>query len=175
MRCLEIEAYCENLQPGDYDQENVSDQSEEYNCIAWALGKKDKPWWPLKDSKRYHWPSQLPREEAGRETLDNFIRAFRLEGYQTCKSHRLRKGFEKVAIFASASGNPLHAARQLSSGRWTSKCGDYEDINHITLSAVEGRNYGMAVAFLERRTDQPLSPLDRVMNRLIQMLQKYFP
>lgn len=38
-------------------------------------------------------------------------------------------------------GIPSHAARQLPNGRWTSKCGQAEDIEH-DLRDLEGRLYG---------------------------------
>jgi hypothetical protein len=56
---------------------------------------------------------------------------------------------EKIAIFADATGSPTHAARQLTSGRWTSKLGEAEDIEH-ELRAIEGDIYGTVVAILKR-------------------------
>jgi hypothetical protein len=154
MRCTEIERDLENLGANDYDQVNVSPATEDYNCIAWAAGRTDKPWWPSKEAPFYYdWPVELPREEAGRETLENFIKAFQLQGYRVCRSSKHRSGIEKVALFAGSGGNPLHAARQLESGRWTSKCGDYEDIDHVNLAVMEGKVYGRALEFLERRRD----------------------
>lgn len=154
MRCLEIEEFCENLDPNDYDQGDVSPQTEDYNCIAYALGIITQKWWPSKRmALEYHWPEQLTREEHNQETLENFIRAFQLFGYRLCKSEELQTNVEKVAIFTNSSGNPLHAARQLESGLWTSKCGGYEDIKHRNLACLEGNNYGAVAALLHRRRD----------------------
>jgi hypothetical protein len=151
MRCLEIEAFLE-LNPNDYDQEKPSPATEDYNCIAWAAGHEDHPWWPSKEFPYYyHWPDGLDRQEAGKETLANFIKAFETEGYEKCDDGSLENGIEKVALFEGPSENPLHAARQLESGRWTSKCGDYQDIDHVSLSVVEGKAYGKAKVFLKRR------------------------
>jgi hypothetical protein len=58
-------------------------------------------------------------------------------------------GFEKVALFADASGMPQHAARQLATGRWTSKLGRMEDIEHA-LRDLEGGIYGSVVLLLKR-------------------------
>src|ERR1051326_8381676 len=152
MRCLEVEQYCENLGPDDYDQEDISPKTDDYNCIAYALGITDKKWWPSKRmTLDYDWPQHLPREDQYQETLDNFIRAFEFKGFRVCKSGKLRKQIEKVAIFVGPLGNPLHAARQLESGFWTSKCGDYEDIKHKSLSCIEGNNYGKVAVYLCRR------------------------
>jgi hypothetical protein len=60
----------------------------------------------------------------------------------------LEPGLEKIAIFAKG-GRPTHAARQLGSGRWTSKLGRAEDIEH-DLRALEGEAYGAVAFFLQR-------------------------
>jgi hypothetical protein len=57
---------------------------------------------------------------------------------------------EWVALFASADGNYTHAARQLPSGKWTSKLGTWEDIEHDSVEAVGGGAYGELVARLFR-------------------------
>jgi hypothetical protein len=171
MRCLEIEQFLENLGPDDYDQDDVSPQ-DDHNCIAYALGEKDKPWWPsirLKDD--FEWPSDLPRQDDDQETLENFILAFQKRGYKICKNGRLKKGIEKVAIFA-ISGLPKHAALQLESGIWGSKCGGYEDIKHFTLSSVEGKNYGKVAVFLHRRRDGRPFLKDRIQAWLNKVFRK---
>jgi hypothetical protein len=42
-----------------------------------------------------------------------------------------------------------HAARQLPSGRWTSKIGVLEDIEH-SLRDLEGDEYGTATVLMKR-------------------------
>jgi len=165
VRCPHLEACFENLKESDYDHDRVSPQTEDYNCIAWAAGDSQKPWWPAKDL-RYFWPAHLPREDYLQETLENFLRAFECLGYSRCRSSKLEQGVQKVAIFVGPANNPLHAARQLESGMWVSKCGDLEDIEHKTLSSMEGRHYGKAVAFLRRRVDGRTFFRDRFMRFL---------
>lgn len=120
-----------------------------YNCIAWAAGKKDKWWWPIDDPCSY-WPEGLPREQIDQETMSNFVRAFQALGYVPCLDGSFEEGFEKVAFFQDGQGRPTHAARSLPNGRWTSKLGRFEDIEHDTLEAVEGKWYGTATTFLRR-------------------------
>jgi hypothetical protein len=160
MRCILLETLLENLGPDDYDQDRISPRTvhlplrEKHNCIALAAGENDKWWWPSKRfESSYYWPDHLPREESLKETLPNFIRAFATKGYKVCKSAKLERGVEKVAIYVGPLGNPTHAARQLESGLWLSKCGDLEDIEHKSLAALEGKVYGNAVAFLKRKRD----------------------
>jgi hypothetical protein len=160
MRCLEVEAFLENLGADGYNHDNVSPQTPgkiHYNCLAWAAGKTDRPWWPSKEQPYvYYWPPHLLREEYRRETIGNFIKAFEWLGYRECISPDLEIGIEKIAVFAQSSV-PSHAARQLESGAWTSKCGvRYEDIEHYTLHHVEGQYYGKAVVFMKRERNRKL-------------------
>jgi len=80
-------------------------------------------------------------------------------GYATCDSHAVESAFEKVAIFVDAGGEPTHAARQLPSGRWTSKLGTLEDIEH-DLHALEDSRYG-SVALIMKRPRRKTAPADR--------------
>jgi hypothetical protein len=48
-----------------------------------------------------------------------------------------------------AQGSPTHAARQLDNGRWTSKLGELEDIEH-SLRDLEGAAYGTVVQVMKR-------------------------
>jgi hypothetical protein len=94
------------------------------------------------------WPRHLPRSGPFAETAENFVRAFEWRGYKQCPDGTLVSGIEKVAIFLK-NGKPTHAARQLETGLWASKCGELEDIQH-PLAAIEGKEYGRAEIFLER-------------------------
>jgi hypothetical protein len=159
MRCYHLEALFENLGENDYDHNDVSPALPTYNCIAWAAGDMTRRWWPF-SLGGFWWPPELPPDE---ETLDNFIRAFELLGYRKCKTSAFKKGIEKVALFVDNKGVPTHAARQRESGDWTSKCGPLEDIQHKTLHAVEGVEYGTVAVFLKRRKDRKPFLRDRIL------------
>jgi hypothetical protein len=88
-----------------------------YNCIAWAGGGTSDWWWPLESDRRTYWPVGASREVA----LTAFVAAFGVLGYAADSTESGEPGFEKVALFADPGGVPTHAARQLPSGRWTSK------------------------------------------------------
>ena len=64
----------------------------------------------------------------------------------------LEEGFEKVVIYVKGVA-PTHAARQLSSGWWTSKLGREWDIVHKRVEDVEGAVYGQAAQFMRRPRD----------------------
>src|SRR5437868_6154338 len=114
----------------------ISPPDESYNCIAWALGDTADCWWPA-DPDLSPWPEGVPREE----TLEAFRAAFAASGYVVCDGEELEPGFEKIALFASHKGVPKHAARQLRGGRWSSKLGKLELIDHA-LHDLEGTEYG---------------------------------
>lgn len=78
-----------------------------------------------------------------------FVAAFATIGYQPCLDGSLEDGFEKLAIYHLPSG-VQHAARQLSSGRWTSKLGSLEDIEHSSPAELEGAIYGTVVQYVRR-------------------------
>jgi hypothetical protein len=142
-----LEHVFSGLRSGQYQV--TSPTSKRYDCIAWAAGDAANWWWPVSDSRVY-WPPGVIREE----TLAAFEAAFGALGYVVCDGDELESGFEKVAVFADADQFPTHAARQLADGRWTSKLGEREDIDH-RLRDLEGDLYGRVVRFLKRpcRTD----------------------
>jgi hypothetical protein len=112
-------------------------------CIAWAAGVTDDWWWP-DPMDISAWPAGVRREE----TVDAFIQAFQSLGFVQCPDEALEAGFEKVAIYADGK-RPKHAARQLPSGRWTSKLGPMEDIEH-SLDGLAGASYARVVRILKR-------------------------
>lgn len=117
-----------------------------YNCIAWAAGAVGQWWWPGDPAATY-WPAGVSRVE----TVTAFREAFAILGYAPCNSADLEPGVEKVAVFAEAAGIPTHAARQLPSGRWTSKLGRLQDIEHALVD-ISGSAYGTVVLLMGRST-----------------------
>lgn len=139
----EIGAFFPNLRNSDYSI--TSPATIEYNCIAWVAGDTGAWWWP-DPMNLYYWPPTIPREN----TLEAFIKAYELLSYTICKDGKHEEGFEKIAIYIDDDGNPQHAARQLSSERWTSKLGELEDIEHNTLAGLCGSKYGIVAVFMKR-------------------------
>ena len=131
-----------NLVVGEFTV--TSSETDVYNCIAYAAGDTTRKWWPR---VRYFWPAKARFEES----LPAFIEAFVFLGFEPCDAADLETGFEKVAIFCKDDA-PTHAAKQLPSGRWSSKLGDWEDIEH-TLHAVECPVYGEVKQILRRLVD----------------------
>jgi hypothetical protein len=127
----------------------TSPASRTYNCLAWAAGNAAFWWWP-DPAHMYFWPPNVPREL----TVDAFVRAYATLGFATCADGNMENGFEKIALYARRMPwgdiEPTHAARQLPNGKWTSKLGPLEDVDHSTVSDLDGPAYGSAVQFLKR-------------------------
>ena len=121
----------------------TSPQEVRYNCIAWAAGETHRWWSPDLDS---YWPPEVPMDYG----LAAYVAAFRTLGYERCSDGFLQEGFEKVAIYESASGFVVHMARQLPTGRWSSKLGGLQDIEHANPDELEGREYGRVVQYMRR-------------------------
>jgi hypothetical protein len=122
----------------------TSPKADIYNCMAWAAGETQVWWWPETGAKRY-WPEGI----AWAETFPAFQEAFAALGYQVCDREEPELGLERIALFADNEGVPTHAARQLPNGRWTSKLGELEDIEHA-LHDLEGVEYGAVVVIMKR-------------------------
>ncbi len=126
----------------------TSDETDQSNCIAWVVGDQTRRWWPHQD---YYWPPGVPYEE----TVDAFVALFRQQGYEVCENADLEAAYEKVAIYVAEDGLPAHAAIQLASGLWSSKLGEWEDIEHAELGALDCPNYGTARVILKRPRTPP--------------------
>ncbi len=164
---MRLAPYREGKWPFLYSEgyDAISLETWDYNCIAFAADINNEWWWP--DAYGHaKWPIAW-REE----TIECFIAAYEAMRYRKCRSDRPRRGFEKIAIYALA-GVPTHAAKQLPDGRWKSKLGPWEDIEHNTLKAVEEYLYGKAVVFMERR--QTLCPRPSPLARLSLFLSRLF-
>lgn len=156
MACLnDLELMLPGLRATPYKV--TSDSTPAYNCVAWALGETHRSWDPF-DSPSKHWPADVSRDDSVEALQD----ALATEGFADCDDGSFEAEFVKLAIFADDEGF-THVARQLPSGRWTSKLGADCDIEHELEALVSHRSpsalyrYGEIVAFMRRphRTDQP--------------------
>jgi hypothetical protein len=140
-----VEPGLEDVFPGLRSQpyQIKSPRDHRYNCIAFAAGDNRNWWWPDL-AEEDTWPAGVARVA----TVEGFRDAFAALGYVVCGHDQLESGFEKIALFALA-GMPKHAARQLPNGRWASKVGRREDIEHA-LHDLTGMVYGSVVLVLKR-------------------------
>lgn len=144
---LPRERYFPNLIGNRYQDTSPEDSS--YNCIACSVGDESR-WWEPSGKTGHYWPPGFPVDDYSVNTL---LAVFQELGFEPCETSDLEQGFEKIAVYASHAGDYTHAARQLADGRWASKLGEREEIEHDTVDALEGPSYGSARTFLRRSTD----------------------
>lgn len=136
----------------DTDFKITSSCTPNYNCIAWAYYYDDRWMWPggqeMKICDGFHyWPNGVEDSE----DVSAFIKAFEKTGYVVCNSPDFEEGFRKIALYVIKNTTTYtHAARQLSNGKWTSKLGLLNDIQHGTPYTIEGLQYGEVYCIMKR-------------------------
>jgi hypothetical protein len=80
------------------------------------------------------WPADIP-EPHGEEDLEAFITLFERWGFVRCEDASLESGYLKIAIYET-EGSFWHVAKQLPSGRWSSKLGRSFDVRHDKLEEL---------------------------------------
>ena len=128
----------------DPDFKVTSPSTPNYNCIAWASHYDNRWMWPkipgmlLFDGWSY-WPDGVENSE----DVSAFIKAFEKKGYVLCDNADFEKDFSKIALYIQpGTTDCTHAARQMRNGKWTSKLGRLNDIQHGTPYTIEGDAYG---------------------------------
>lgn len=139
-RIRPVTDFCPHLT--NFNHKIASPPTYRYNCVAWAAGDATRKWG---DQVPYYWPKEVERGS----DIAALIRLFNWLGFEQCGDGRFEAGFEKVAIY-SVDGLWTHAARQKSDGTWTSKLGDFEDIDHENAEVVVGGDYGEIAVILKR-------------------------
>ena len=124
---------------GDTDFKITSPQNTNYNCIAWAYHFQDRWMWPggtgtkTIDGFKF-WPDGIDDTE----DVSAFIEAFKQKGYEQCETGDFETGYRKIALYVKKGTTQCtHAARQLNNGKWTSKLGRENDIQHGSPYAIE--------------------------------------
>jgi len=138
--------------------EATSDETTKYNCIAYVAGDESQWWQPYIGDRPTYWPDGAIKGYS----IEALVSAFRALGYTMCSGGELEPGFEKIALYVNANGEWAHAARQQADGSWLSKLGDWEDICHTTVEAVECDVYGKASRYMKRPIRKARSEKQRV-------------
>lgn len=127
----------------------TSAETPDYNCLAFGAGKEDEWWEPYvipPEQPGIYWPPDVHPDNRP----EDWAAALATVGFVICEGHEPEPDFVKVAIYADRNGEAVHVARQLRDGRWKSKLGSFEDIEHDDLRALEGGLYGRVVLCLRR-------------------------
>jgi hypothetical protein len=153
----------------------TSPDDGDYNCVAWALHRKDLHFWPARAAFRarsavtnrvrqvLYWP-----EDTDEESREVFVRFFSMavHGYHLLPTPDLsyQPGLDKIALYLwSLDGQVEHVARQLHDpshpGWWTSKLGSAIDIVHRRAEDLLEERDELVVMARQRRASGWKSPL----------------
>jgi hypothetical protein len=133
-----------------YPFQPTSQQTWDYNCIAWAYGVNNKWFWPLPPPPnspitKWFWPPNIPSVV----NINSFIKLFESIGYEICADELLEEGYLKIAIY-EINNTPTHAAKQLPNGLWSSKLGPNVDVSHTIETTKNSSVYGNVSVFMRR-------------------------
>ena len=72
----------------------TSPATRDYNCIAWAVGKTTRWWWPDldPDNDAIFWPAGVACEE----TVEAFVAALATRGFAPCSGEESEAGLRKL-------------------------------------------------------------------------------
>lgn len=133
----------------------LSERTDVYNCIAWAMGYTDR-WVDPYIGPGHWWPMGVARD-AKPETL---VAAFQAEGFEISEDSSLEEGYSKVVLYKKKGAEEwTHAARIVTSDIEYSKFGRAWDGQHShdvlcrTSIGNELQSYGIAYAYMKRRND----------------------
>lgn len=141
----EISTKWPNLKIGD-NFSYTSLKRRGFNCVAYALEFENKDWDMLVFAKIYNLDkTQLDHSANGYAKI--FSEKF---GFEKCDNPNLEEGFKKIALYENNEGDFTHIARQMESGKWTSKMGNYEDIEHYDLIGISGNFYGKPSMYMRK-------------------------
>jgi len=133
----------------------LSECTDEYNCIAWAMGYTDR-WVDPYIGAGHWWPMGVDRN-AKPETL---VAAFQAEGFEISDDCNIEEGYSKVVLYKKRGVEEwTHAARIVTSDIEYSKFGRAWDGQHShgvlcrTGIGNEHQSYGIAYAYMKRRDD----------------------
>lgn len=140
----------------DADFKLTSPATPNYNCIAWAYNIQNQWMWPGGSEAKnldgfYYWPEGVE----GGTNVHSFIKAFELKGYRICDSWEHEDGFRKIALYVKyGTTECTHASRELvaneTCGKWTSKLGQEQDIQHGNPFSIEGKIYGIVHCIMKQ-------------------------
>ena len=120
--------------------EYTSNQTDDYNCVAWANEKDDDfitiPYYNSNDCFN--------------DMLEGYINYFISFGFERTEYFEKDNKYTIIALYTKDENQFMHVARLLENGKWTSKIGNWEDIEHTTLNSLSGGAYGEPTVFMRK-------------------------
>jgi hypothetical protein len=137
-----IKYHFPNLKKG-HNFKFTSFNTDQYNCISWAFEITNRR-------------TQL-YDHLGKGIIDadEYIQLFNKKGFCETQNRLFEKNKIKIAVYLKKDAfnyDFKHVARLLENGKWTSKLGDWEDIEHETPEDLIGASYGNNIIIMEKQS-----------------------
>jgi len=133
------------------DWSAASDPVGTYNCFGFALGYNQ--WWEppvfideLIANEEAIWPLGLSESL----DIDNYIAAARTERFYVSQDAMWEESCDTIMLYFTTNDRKFqHAARQVSSGVWSSKLGTGSDITHA-IDGIDRIDFGTGRIYMKR-------------------------
>jgi len=140
----------------DVDWETASRPGRHWNCFGFVVGRSR--WYQppiIVDGKRRNPTDYWPEGISTATTIDAFVDAAKIEGFDVSSNGEWEEGFEIIVLYYTEQDREFtHAARLKSPGIWESKLGPLSDIEH-PLDGVDNVHYGTGRIFMKRPNRAP--------------------
>jgi hypothetical protein len=147
----ELDEYWPDLKEGE-NFHFSSLKKKGFKCIWYALmverGDVDMLW--FRDAFELD-PNKLDHSAKG--YADCFHKYF---GFEVCNNYKYEEGFVKIVLYQDKNSDFKHVARVLPNDNMTSKMGNYEDIEHYTMDAVSGDEYGYPTIIMKKKITEDI-------------------
>ena len=153
-----------------------SPETSGYNCIAWAMGFRDRWVDYILDAPKKWWPKGVDKNWKP----ESLIKAFNAVGFEECDNDKCEEGYDKVALYkVYPYDDPLtgqrfsewgwsHAAKVINNGIYHSKIGGSFDTFHADGNIFSGTSYGEIYQFMRRPVENK-----EIIERIIREEPKY--
>lgn len=131
----------------------LSEQTNRYNCIAWAMGYTDR-WVDHLKIVGHWWPSGVIRSQTSKALID----AFKAVGFIMADDYNPEINFRKVILYKNFETDTwTHASLVVTDKIEHSKFGPQWNgqHSHSVLNSDTDQSYGQSFAYMKR----PLGPL----------------
>lgn len=125
-----------------------------YNCAGYAFGDTKRWWWP--SSPEYgeyeYWPEGFSRNHSV-QNFDELFEAVNATEVPEKFWNDVHPGWVSIALYVDDDNVPMHLARLADDGRWISKTGAEELIEHEHLEDIGGGLYGHVAKVYSMKTE----------------------
>jgi hypothetical protein len=117
------------------DMPEFYSDGESYNCVAWALGEIE--WLEMS-----RFIKKFNLKPPYNESAYGYAKVFEeYYGFEFCDNGEFEAGYEKIVLYEK-EGSFQHIALLKENGKWTTKFGDFEDVEHNAIEDIAYEGYG---------------------------------